>query len=443
MTCISSQSIQKRNSEEMIRFMIVAEVAVLLALLLLENSVATEAGRDDDAAMLTRLADDGFDDLVAWVKSHGGRVDARISMGSTANYGNDGDNGIRGVMALEDIIHEETDEGDGVELLHCPWELVIGSSGMDHQMTSEEDMCQVVRLLASEYEKGEESMGWPYLKHIDDLPRLPAMWSPAAVDELQGLIPPSDTIDRHLQWFSINCGGGDWWMDDASTVKALVAFITRANAVGMTPIYDLLNHHNGLKNAKLFLTPEGVALRTVRPVYKGEQLYLSYGLKPAAQLFRDYGFVEAWPTLWSWKDAATSDNHVVALFPDGIAAIHPSPDFLKGIWKSTRIRTVVDYQESATQYTDSLKVDQLQRFTVAAHNLLSSLPTTLQADEDILKLKQQERQHNQQHDSTNIHDLDDIIAAIHYRLTFKRAVSDALVFAIVSINTRGLAAEEL
>jgi hypothetical protein len=46
--------------------------------------------------------------------------------------------------------------------------------------------------------------------------------------------------------------------DDQAMHQALVSFITRASAVGMIPIYDLLNHHNGERNAKLLLNEEGV-----------------------------------------------------------------------------------------------------------------------------------------------------------------------------------------
>lgn len=394
--------------------------------------------------------DDGYRDLVEWVESHGGRVDRRMSIGNDVD-------GIRGMMALEDM-------DANVELLHCPWTLVIGSSGStieDHQtMDTQEDMCRVIQILAAEYRLGDKSLGWPYLKHIGELPRLAAMWDAAAVAELQNL-PPSQDLDRHLQWYSQTCRSGnsrpqeggdagyvDLKNDDAATLQALVAFITRANQVGMTPIYDLLNHHNGWKNAKLFLTQDGVDLRTVQPVQKGQQLYLSYGLKAASQMFRDYGFVEDWPSLWSWQDASTLDNHVFALFPDGIAAIHPSPDFLKDIWKqssststsasssSVRITTLAEFQQRATDFSHSVPIEDLMRFSSAATNLLQGLPTTLLEDAAILRDKIEERRllllaHRGGSQSTTyssiVVGLEDIIAAIQYRMTFKRAVSEALL----------------
>jgi len=380
---------------------------VKLWLFVLFAGIATVSGEGqnlDSAAKETE--NDGYQELVAWVEAHGGRVDKRMSI--------DDIDGLRGVIALEDIEED-------VELLHCPWKLVIGSSGVENQMRTEGDMCNVVKIMASEFRLGEESTGWPYLKHIE-LPRLGAMWDLSTVAELQGL-PPSQDIDRHLQWYSKNCGGGD--VLDEATTQALVSFVSRASAVGMVPIYDLLNHHNGLKNAKLFVTKDGVDLRTVQPVLKNQQLYLSYGLKTSSQMYRDYGFVEDWPSLWSWRDSSTHDNHVFALFPDGIAAIHPSKEFLKEIWKLPT-RSLEECQKEAFQFTHSLEADKLHRFTLAAKRLLEGLPTTWREDEEILRHQKKQKIRFSSDDTQSTIDQEDITAAIYYRLTFKRALSEAL-----------------
>jgi len=356
--------------------------------------------------------DRGYLDLVAWVTSHGGRVDDRMAITNR--------DGIRGVIALSDI-------EEGAELLHCPWELVIGSSGIQDQMQTEDDMCNVVKIMASEVRLGDKSTGWPYLHYIE-LPRLGSMWGQAAVDELQGL-PPSQELDRHLQWFSMNCGGGDPSNFDDATIHALVAFISRASEVGMVPIYDLLNHHNGEKNAKLFLTETGVDLRTVRPVQRHQQLYLSYGLKTSFQMYRDYGFVESWPSLWSFRDAVTHDNHVFALFPDGIAAVHPSSEFLKEIWNGGN-RSMLESQSYAKNFTMSRNKDQLDRFVQSAKAKLDGLPTTYEEDKEILRRNKDELQMvlTSGSSQSNII-LEDIMGAVQYRLAFKQAVLEALVSA--------------
>ena len=115
--------------------------------------------------------DEGFATLVVWMKLHGGRGDSRIDVAKNAN-------GIRGVVALSAI-------EEGTELLFCPWELVIGSTGMQDQMQKGDRMCSVVKQRHS------------YLDHIE-LPRLTATWEASALAELQGLPPTQDTA-RHMQ----------------------------------------------------------------------------------------------------------------------------------------------------------------------------------------------------------------------------------------------------
>ena len=416
--------------------------------------------------------DDGYSKLSTWMKSHGGRVDPRMTIGKDSD-------GIRGILASSDIRAH-------VELLFCPWELVIGSTSMEDQMTTEEDMCEVVKFMATEIRLGDHdhyrdgtntntnrnipsssTNFWPYLNHIQ-LPRLGSMWGPTAVQALQGLSPSSE-LHRHEDWFSQNCNGGSIPSFDHATIQALVSFISRASAVGMIPIYDLLNHHNGLKNTKLFVTNEGVELRTIQPVFQGQQLYLSYGLKTSSQMYRDYGFVEAWPRLWSWKDVETQDNHVFALFPEGVAAVHPSAEFLKQIWmigssSSTTTTTssqsttatiatsslLKEWQTNATKHSqEEVTEEAMMRFRIAGASLLDGLPTRWEEDEVILIQKEEERQqfitemattsktgtiatavtitHNKNNDENHVLELGDVIAAIRYRMDFKRGVADAML----------------
>ena len=389
----------------------VAFPSIIVFVLLL--AVDSFSLNNDGGSFSEEEEEDGYMKLVEWMISHGGRVDSRMVIGEV--------DGIRGVVAVEDI-------AENTELLFCPWKLVIGSSSLEDQMSTEQDMCDVVQIMASEIRLGSNSVGYPYLDHIE-LPRLGSMWGPEAVTELQGL-SPSYELNRHNMWFSQTCDGGSIEDFDDATTQSLISFISRASAVGMIPIYDLLNHHNGFKNAKLYPTKDGVQLRTVRRVDKDEQLYLSYGLKESSQMYRDYGFVEAWPRLWSWKDVSTQDNHVFALFPDGVAAIHPSMDFLKQIWSSS-FRTVTEWQELATQYTQNeVGTDSLMHFTTAAKKLLERLPSTWIEDEELLIQKQTERTSllsTAQDETLSV--LEDVIAAIRYRIEFKKGVVGALLFA--------------
>jgi len=365
--------------------------------------------------------DEGFTELVAWMRLHGGRVDHRMDVAEM--------NGIRGIVALEEI-------EDGAELLHCSWKLVIGSTGLQDQMQSSHDMCKIVQDMADEIKLGSESLWWPYLKHIE-LPRLSAMWGRAALDELQGLSPSEDAT-RHIQWFTQSCAGVAKVEDlDQETMHSLVSFVTRASEVGMVPIYDLINHHNGERNAKLSLAQEGVNLRVVNgPIQKGQEIFLSYGVKSSSTMYRDYGFVEDWPSIWNWKDPLSGDNFAFVLLPDGVATINPTKEFLRQIWHS---HSNTDIQSSASSHMKSLPLEEFIRFAGAARNHLYGFPSTLTEDLLILEHKQVELAQtlvpvNSAYDIgqsvvLRTYILRDAISAIEYRILFKKALQSALASA--------------
>mmetsp|Transcript_17739 Transcript_17739/g.24964 ORF Transcript_17739/g.24964 Transcript_17739/m.24964 type:complete len:397 (-) Transcript_17739:38-1228(-) len=351
--------------------------------------------------------DEGFARLVNWTTKHGGRIDPRIKVGMS--------NGIRGMVAMDDI-------EVGAQLLFCPWKLIIGSSDMNNQMKSEADMCKVVQDMADEIRLGADSLWYPYLNHIE-LPRLPAMWSQAAVDELQN-VPPSQDAMRHIRWFQQTCDGP---LDDGA-MKALVAFISRANEVGMTPIYDLLNHHNGKRNAKLSIVEDGVQLLVVGgPIRKGEQLYLSYGIKTASTMYRDYGFVEDWPSIWNYR-SKTGDNFAFVLFPDGVAAINPTSELLKSIWHSNM--PLGEYQILAETHMKTLALADLERFVISARDHLDGFPTTLKDDDTMLEEKKKAlANQNLAESSIARSNIEDTMSAIKYRSDFKRALISAVLHA--------------
>jgi SET domain len=366
-------------------------MSILCCFLLLLLVVGSTVGQDDDQR---------YWNLVEWIGFHGGWVEKGIATHVFA--GN-----VRGMVALRDLEED-------VELLHCPGRLMIPGSHSDS-----DDHCQVVKFLAREFQLGDQSSFRPYLDSMD-LPRLPAFWDEATLQELQGL-PPSGTTQRHEEWLLHKCGLAI--KDHPALKKALTAFLSRSNAAGMIPFYDLFNHHNGLQNVKLFLTDQGASLRTTRPVSKGQQLYLSYGLRPASHMLRDYGFVDAWPTLWSWKLPESTHSFIVASFPDGVAAVDPSIDFLQAIWESPT-PTLLQWQQNATYHTQSLPSSTLKLFVKAANHLLEGLPTSWREDQQILAASEQ------------LNSGDDRVAAVQYRWAFKKAVADARFFAVAVLKER-------
>ena len=389
-------------------------ISIVVCLMCNANSQASAASSVSD-----------FANLVVWMKSHGGRVDPRIDVSITKN-------GVRGAIALSTI-------ENGTELLFCPWKLVIGSTGMqDLMQTGSGDsdgigMCEVVEMMANEIRQQSDSLWYPYLDHIE-LPRLAAMWDSTALEELQGLSLGQDA-NRHIRWFNQSCKG----VLDEAALTALVSFVSRASEVGMVPIYDLLNHHNGKRNAKLYIRKNGVQLLAVGndDIQQGEEIYLSYGLKAASQIYRDYGFVEEWPTVWNFRDSSTSDNFAFVQLSHGIMAINPSADYLKSIWNSNLSQ--LQYETEARVHTESLSVYDLERFAQAVHNHLDESQSTLEEDRVLLSVKgsllaEQRLISNNDGTDTSIAIAEDVISAIHYRIAFKSALTSSFLYAEAMIR---------
>ena len=403
-------------------------ILVLQAISILLYSREAAAAAAAAAAAENSDNGSGFSKLVAWMRKHGGRVDERLSVEQL--------DGVRGAVALDDI-------EQGAELLQVPWKLVIGSEGLQHQMA---DMCQVVRDIETELRLGETSLWYEYLALDDSIinSRLPTLWDESVLEEFQGL-PPQEDATRHVRWFQEDCRGQ---LDDRVTQQALLCFITRASAVGMVPIYDLLNHHNGERNAKLQLTEMGVELVALQSISAGEQIFLSYGIKSASTMYRDYGFVEPWPQIWTWIDSLSSDRHTLALFPDNVTAIYPDQSFLSEFWRTHA--PLQQMQERAEQYTRELPTDALIQFRTAATVLLKELPTSI--DEDLLILDGMKKSlsqlllvaiKNSNENKTETTNMKDSISAVEYRISFKEAILTALDVSISLTQDRDLLSQEL
>jgi hypothetical protein len=329
----------------------------------------------------------------------------------------------------------------------------------------ESAMCDVVRAMAREMRLGERSAWHPYLDHVE-VPRLVATWGAEALGELQGL-PPRTDAGRHLTWFDEACrrGGGGRSVGadddddgdhhhhldgDDATERSLVAFVSRASEVGMIPLYDLLNHHNGKRNAKLSVTEEGVTLVTVvggtrdrddgedadsdgkrhhhnDVIEEGDEIYLSYGLKTASTMYRDYGFVEEWPTCWNFMDPTSGDNFAFVSFPHGISAINPSGEYLRSMW-SANASSPAEYEARARAHTESLSLLDLERFVKAAHDRSGEFPSTVDEDELILD-GIRESMLVSGGDGGDTSSAEDVVKAIVYRVAFKSALEESALYA--------------
>mmetsp|Transcript_563 Transcript_563/g.867 ORF Transcript_563/g.867 Transcript_563/m.867 type:complete len:398 (+) Transcript_563:33-1226(+) len=375
-------------------------IAICYWLLLLIRCSANASQRDADA---------GYARLRSWMRENGGRVNDRFGVAEK--------DGIRGIQAFTDI-------EEGSELLFCPWHLVIGSSSLQDQMQSGDGMCSVVDEMAKEISLGADSLWYPYLDYIGGQ-RLPADFVSDVLLDLQGLLTSQD-VTRHIHWFDQRCDGEL----DVTAKQSLVAFISRASEVGMIPIYDLFNHHNGKRNAKLSLTDEGVQLLVVGDgISSGDEIYLSYGLKTASTMYRDYGFVEVWPTAWNFQ-TAEGNNFAFLKFPNGIVAINPSADLLRVVWQSNI--SLEEYLLLATEHTESLSSTDLETFAKAVEN--EHFPTTFEVDEITLALLlEQERGMIATDSSDNISDR---VSAIRYRIAHKKALASAKLYCNAILTKR-------
>jgi len=390
------------NQTPMFLFWPIASSCWLLLLPLIRCS-ANETHHDADA---------GYARLRRWMRENGGRVDDRFGVAEK--------DGIRGIQAFADI-------EEGSELLFCPWRLVIGSSSLQDQMQSGDGMCSVVDEMAKEIRLGANSLWYPYLDHIGGQ-RLPADFvSEVLLElELQGLLTSQDAT-RHIRWFDQRCDGDL----DVSTKQSLVAFISRASEVGMIPIYDLFNHHNGKRNAKLTLTEEGVQLLVVgEGISSGDEIYLSYGLKTASTMYRDYGFVEEWPTAWNFQ-TAEGNNFAFLQFPNGVVAINPSADLLRTVWQSNV--SLEEYMLLASTHTESLSSADLETFANAVEN--EHFPTTIENDEITLALLLEQGRGgmiaNESRDN-----ISDRVSAIRYRIAHKKALASAHLYCNAMLTKR-------
>ena len=258
---------------------------------------------------------------VDWVRSMGGFVNSKLDIrranpnDPTSPYG---------VYATQEIAAHEL-------LLSIPRDCLITNPN--------DDTCESVDILAHELYLGDHSRFEPYVTYLletQPYAQVPALWSQPAKrlllrivlegnmedlddDDLDDWMEEEDLrVDlppRHLTdpgW--IGCTK----FDDASTPllhrHAAMLSHQRGWDEVMIPVFDLMNHHNGRQflntqeSHSIHDTSQDVEVETTRVIAAGEELYTTYdgctdcGRRTftygTAELFRDYGFVEAMPQKW-------------------------------------------------------------------------------------------------------------------------------------------------
>eukprot|EP00984_Skeletonema_dohrnii_P013446 scaffold5572_cov83-Skeletonema_dohrnii-CCMP3373.AAC.4 len=406
----------------------------MLTVAILVAAVIIGASADNTAAAATSTnekQDDGtykFNNLVSWVQQNGGRVNDHLGI---TNHQHGNHQVVRGGVALDNI-------QSGSELLFLPWNIVFGT--IHDTPTLPENKCDVLQSYASEVDAGRAPFWYPYLALDTSLSsRVPSVWSDLAISELQGL-PPYGRTAGLTDWYSSNCANDVVFSDlPSSSRQALLAAVTRAAGLRFLPVYDLLNHHNGMLNTECLAVQEGVTLTTTTDIQKGDEIFNSYGggqVNTVAEMFRKYGFVDEWPQYHSWEqrdeesdgvgdDGGMNTMHFLVLPGQNNVAIYPPSSMLSQI--GDHVLNIDDLLAETEKHNQGLSTQQLIHFSKMLADLIATLITTVEEDTVILQqMNDSLRMMISQDLHGEIEQLTDILSAISYRIQFKQAIRTAL-----------------
>ncbi|KAL7465983.1 hypothetical protein ACHAXS_006295, partial [Conticribra weissflogii] len=285
------------------------------------------------------------------------------------------------------------------------------------------DQCNQIAKIVEELNKGEASEWHEYFSFDDSLgSRIPLQWDDRAhpggltgraLMELQGL-PPSGETHRHIDWFKANC------LDDreggVSEVewRALLIATTRSSDRGLIPMYDLMNHHNGLINTRLSVDDIGFVVTASTDIAANEQIYSTYarsGWVSSVDLFNTYGFVEDYPQIWRWTDEnlerltsederhahrrhgsvmgrvfePNSNHYEVLVLSPTLSALSPTKELVAplGNWNLS----LDEWTELIAKHHITLRASYAYAMRESALVLLESLPTTIEEDKKILQFE--------------------------------------------------------
>jgi hypothetical protein len=346
--------------------------------------------------------------------------------------------------------------------MHIPKSLILG----------EEDWCPSFEAIKNEMGMGAQSKWFDYFDFDDSSgSRLPLEWDRSdepgsARRELQGLAPDGFT-HQHIDWFE-----GDWGCLGGKEMtnldfQAFKIYLTRSMHLGLVPIYDLMNHHNGKINTYVEDDDEGgVSVLSLVDIPAGFPIYNTYGRsgeKPTNDLFGQYGFVEDYPQLWRWNDSeleqiaqekedhayhryvmrgdndVNSDensNHLgkwknklnfepnshfyeVLVISPTVAALLPTKH-LTGVLGNGQL-SLEEWRNEIDDHHATLRSTQVDAMYSNAMRTLNSLPTTIEQDENII-LHEKRRLKRLKEFEIEDANAADVMMAIEFRLAFKKAL---------------------
>ena len=386
-----------------------------------------------------------FPKLVEWFRKHGGTLDDRVVIGYEPG------SKIRGTIANADIPAETV-------IMHIPQSLIL--AGEDN------DWCPSYEAIKHEMSLGNKSKWFEYLDFDDSTgSRLPLQWTRVKNNhgyplfELQGLIPDG-VPHQHIDWFQ---GEGGCIVGKEMTdldFQAFKIYLTRSMDLGLVPMYDLMNHHNGLINTYLRVDDEGgVSVISLLDIHAGFPIYNTYGrsgTQATNDLFTTYGFVEDYPQLWKFTDMEIDESdppydqsklmsieesehpHVgywrmlnfepnshlyeVLVISPNLAALLPSKH-LTGILGNGQM-SLEQWEIEISNHHASLTSTYIDAFFDFAEKSLDTMPTTISQDIEIILYEK--RRFGLGYGDTND---SDALMAIEFRLAYKKALRLAMSFA--------------
>ena len=370
---------------------------------------------------------------------------------------------LRGLIATAPIPAETI-------LIHTPYNL--------HMSSHTGDTCQDIKNIHREMSKGIESVWYTYFSFDDSSgSRVPSNWNRdgRAVQELQGL-PPSGYTHKNIDWDMNTCwqeyqeGGYNSMTEEEKELYWKAAHLqhTRAADIGIIPLYDLMNHHNGKINTRLSRDGEGGLYVTASVnIMAGEPVYLTYarsGLQSSIDTFNAYGFVEDYPQLWRWDGEELEEEEVVTkqggesedktnnngrtktsrghssnryvipisdnfspnhslyeilIISPTLAALSPTTHLVEVLGNERR--SLKEWTKRIHSHHGIVRSSHAHALRDAAQTLLNGLPTSLEEDTKILRIEK-ERLENLIGFGRDVVNNKDVIQAIEYRMAFKRAL---------------------
>ncbi len=184
------------------------------------------------------------------------------------------------------------------------------------------DLCKLANKLMGEMRLGGKSEYAPYVAYLQTQKpgQLPANWSPQGKDLLRKVAisgsPMIDWIDWNFRSEENNC------IEPKKNESGEISFeehmvemtIQRCFDVALIPIWDMVNHDNGRINTEndSMYDKEGMKVRALRKLEKGEELFASYDLCldckdivdywGTPEILKDFGFVENYPHRWVFSE---------------------------------------------------------------------------------------------------------------------------------------------